>query len=214
MSNSALSTAGPAVTGGPSDPDERSAIVRAAIAVYDHRAFHEVTLETIAERAGLDLAAVLVHFPTLDELVSVTIQTWNGQRMGPLMPLAKQFGTAAFLRAVVLANIQDPGLMRLIVAVVNIASMPDHPAAPELQRQWVQFHAMVQRALVQDVAAGREPSTMDPARGAEQLIALYEGLQIQWMMRAHMDVLGAYDRAVTRLRDGWSRSYTPPVWEI
>jgi AcrR family transcriptional regulator len=214
MSNSVLSTADVAVIGGSSDPDVRAAIVRAAIAVYEHQAFHEVTLDTIAERAGLDVAVVLAHFPRLDDLVSATIQTWNGERMAPLVPLAEQYGTAAFLRAVVLANIQDPGLMRLIIAVVNIASMPDHPAAPELQRQWVHFHAMVQRALVQDVAAGREPSTMDPARGAEQLIALYEGLQIQWMMRAHMDVLGAYDRAVTRLRDGWSRPYTSPVWEI
>jgi hypothetical protein len=28
------------------------------------------------------------------------------------------------------------------------------------------------------------------------------------------DVLESYDRAVTRLRDGWSRTYSPPTWDI
>ena len=100
------------------------------------------------------------------------------------------------------------------VALVNVAATPGHPLAAHLQQQWVQFHAMVQRTLAQDVETGREPDTMEPARGAEQLIALYEGLQLQSMVRPAMNVVEAYDRAVTRLRAGWSQAYTPPVWRI
>jgi hypothetical protein len=32
---------------------------------------------------------------------------------------------------------------------------------------------------------------MDPARGVEQLLALHEGLQLQSMMRPHMDIVEA-----------------------
>jgi AcrR family transcriptional regulator len=188
--------------------------VDAAIELFRGMAFHTVTLELVAARAGLPLPAVLEQFPTTDDLVLAVIQVWNGRRMEPILPVAQNHGAVAFLRAIIVANVADPALMRLLSATVNMAATPEHPMAPLLQRQWIQFHALVQRALAHDVAVSREPDTMEPARGAEQLIALYEGLQLQSMLRPHMDVLEAFDRAVTRLRDGWAHTYAPPVWDI
>lgn len=188
--------------------------VETAIALFRVHAFRAVTLELVAVEAGLPLLAVTRQFPTSDDLVLAVIQVWNARRMEPILPIAQTRGAVAFLRGIVLANVADPALMRLLTATVNIAATPEHPMAPLLQRQWIQFHALVQRALVHDIAVGREPDTMEPARGAEQLIAVYEGLQLQSMLRPHMDVVEAYDRAVTRLRDGWGNTYTPPAWEI
>lgn len=207
-------TGPPDIAHEPSGADIWNAIVQAAIEVYRRTAFHAVTLESVAELAAMPLAAVTERFPSTDDLVLATVQVWNAQRMAPIVPVAEQHGAVAFLRAIVVANVEDPSLMRLLTAMVNLAATPEHPMAPVLRRQWVQFHAMVQRALARDVAVGREPSTMDPPRGAEQLIALYEGLQLQSMVRPDMDLLESYDRAVRRLRDGWSRDYTPPVWDI
>lgn len=188
--------------------------VDAAIELFRIKAFHSVTLELVAEQAALSLENVVQQFPTMDDLVLAVVQVWNMRRMEPILPIVQSRGAVEFLRAIVSANAVDPALMRLLSATVNIAATPDHPMAPLLQRQWIQFHALVQRALAQDVTVGREPETMEPARGAEQLIAIYEGLQLQSMLRPHMDVIEAYDRAVTRLRDGWSNTYTPPVWEL
>lgn len=188
--------------------------VDAAIGLYRVEAFHVVTLERVAAAAQLPLAAVSAQFSTVDELVLAVVQVWNQRRMEPILPIARQHGAVAFLRGIVMANVADPGLMRMLTATVNLAATPGHPMAPLLQRQWVQFHALVQRALAHDVEVGREPETMDPARGAEQVIAMYEGLQLQSMLRPNMNVLEAYDRAITRLRDGWSNTYTPPVWEL
>lgn len=50
--------------------------------------------------------------------------------------------------------------------------------------------------------------------GAEQLIAVYEGLQMQSLLRPHLDLLASYDRAVARLRDGWASSRSLPVWQL
>lgn len=195
-----------------SSGDVWNSIVQAAMEVYRHRAFHEVSRSAIAEQADLDLSVVLDHFPTAESLLLATVHVWEAQRMGPVLPLAERDGAVAFLRGIVLANLQDPALMRLLVATANIAATPGHPLAAVLQQQWVQFHATVQRALVHDVTVGREPVALDPADGAEQLIALYEGLQVQAMLRPNMDLLESYDRAVTCLRDGWSRGST--VWEV
>jgi AcrR family transcriptional regulator len=198
------------------DPDEalRSAILQAAIRCFREHAFNDVTLETVAEAAGLDLDAVTTRYPTFNGLVIDTVQRWNAQRTEPLLPVAEQAGAVAFLRGILAANQADPALARLLIAVVNLAATPGHPLAPQLQRQWLHFHASVQRTLVNDIAVRRESATMEAAAGAEQLIALYEGLQVQSMLRPSMDVLASFDRAVTRLRDGWARAATPPVWDI
>jgi AcrR family transcriptional regulator len=196
------------------DAQLRERVVHAAIGIFRVRALTDVTLADVATAAGAELGEVEAEFGCVSDLVIVVIDVWNRDRMTPLQSTAEQWGAVAFLRGIVLANIADPALMRLLTAMVNIAGAPHHPIAPVLQQQWVQFHAHVQRALARDIEVGREPSTMEPASGAEQLIAVYEGLQLQSIFRPNMDLLASFDRAVTRLRDGWSRAYAPPTWEI
>lgn len=198
----------------PSGADIWNAIVQAAIGSFRARAFHEVTLEVVADESGIDLATVVERFPTREDLVVATVQVWNAERMAVFVPLAEREGAVAFLRCLVQANVVDPSLVRLLTAVVNIAATPNHPMAHALQRQWVQFHALVERALTRDVALGRESGALDPARGAEQLIAMYEGLQLQAMMRPGMDLLDAWEHAVARLRDGWVPAMHSTIWEI
>jgi hypothetical protein len=77
----------------------------------------------------------------------------------------------------------------------------------------VQFHALVERSLTRDVALRREPTALDPHLGAEQLVAVYEGLQLQSLMRPEMDLLDAFDRTVERLRIGWAEMPSH-VWEL
>lgn len=203
-----------ATDGLPPSGDIRIRVVDAAIATFRTQAFHQVSLEMVAAAAGLPLTLVEAQFPTWDGLVMATIDRWNGQRMTPILKVAETRGTVAFLRGIVAANVDDPSLMRLLTAMLNIAATPNHPMAPLLHQEWRRFHGLVKNSLARDIELGREPLTMEPARGAEQLIALYEGLQLQSMVRPQMDLLDAYDRAVTRLRYGWTHTYQPPVWDL
>jgi AcrR family transcriptional regulator len=194
--------------------ETRVRILEATITVFRRHVFHEASIDLVATTAGTTVTDIQEVFPTWGTLLLATLDRWNEQRMRPLLPIAEQHGAVAFLRALVQANIEDPTLMRVLSAVVNIAATPDHPLSAPLQRAWGDFHMVVMKQLAADIHAGREPDTMQPARGAEQLIALYEGLQLQSMVRPSMDLLDSYDRAATRLRDGWSRTYTAPIWNI
>lgn len=198
----------------PWSPRSRLQILEATITVLRRFAFHEANYDLVATTAGVPPVEVLDAFPTWESLLVATLDLWNGRRMTPILPVAEHQGAVAFLRGLVRANIDDPALMRVLSATVNIAATPGHPMAPHLHDAWRHFHMMVMKQLHTDIRVGREPDTMEPARGAEQLIALYEGLQLQSMVRPGMNMLDAYDRAVTRLRDGWSKSYTPPVWDL
>ena len=196
------------------DADLRQRVVEAAIGVFRQQALTDVTMADVAAAAGLEPDVVAAEFGGMHPLVIEVIRAWNRDRMAPVQAVAERWGAVAFLRAIVAANLADPALMRLLTAMVNIAGTPNHPIAPLLQQQWVQFHAHVQRALARDIEVGREPATMEPASGTEQLIAVSEGLQLQSLLRPNMDLMASFDRAVTRLRDGWSRAYTLPTWEI
>lgn len=189
-------------------------LVTAGIGLFRSHDFHQVSLEMLAATTGHEVETVREHFESLDDLVFAVVQVWNAERMAPIIPIVEKHGAVAFLRAIVQANVADPALMRFLTGTVNIAAGQTSPIAPLLQQQWLQFHAFVQRGLARDIELGREPDTMEPARGAEQLIALYEGLQLQSMVRPAMHLLEAYDRAVSRLRDGWSNRYSAPVWDI
>jgi AcrR family transcriptional regulator len=192
----------------------RVEIVDAMIRVLRANALHEVSYEHVATEAGRPLDVVTEVFPTWDGLLLATIDQWNDQRTTVLLPVAERSGTIVFLRAIVRANVADPSLMRFLTSTLNIAATPHHPLAPMLHLRWRRFHGFVLAALQRDVELGREPHTMEPARGAEQLLATYEGLQLQSMVRPEMDLLESFDRAVTRLREGWSREYVPPVWDL
>ena len=58
---------------------------------------------------------------------------------------------------------------------------------------------------------GRETRGVAPRLAAEQLLALYEGLQLQSLLRDDVDLLPGFDRAVARMRVGWRSSLTDEV---
>ncbi|NRD27430.1 TetR family transcriptional regulator [Frigoribacterium sp. VKM Ac-2836] len=194
--------------------ERRIAIVEAAMRVFSEHAFHEASFELVARAVDLPVKTVRDEFTHWNGLVLATVDLWVGRRTRPLLPLVETHGTIALLRAIVVANAAEPALMRLLSATVNVAATPGHPLAPLLHDQWQQFYRLIHTSLVRDVDLGREPETMQPARGAEQLIALYEGLQLQSMVRRDMDVLDSFDRAITRLRAGWGSVYVPPAWDL
>ncbi len=61
--------------------------------------------------------------------------------------------------------------------------------------------------------AGTERLGIPAHRAATQLLAVYEGLQIQMLVRPYLDVLVEYDRSVRTLRLGWREQETA-AWDL
>lgn len=159
---------------------------------------------TVAAIAGVTADVVQAQFPTWDSLMTVAITRWHEARMAPLRPVAATAGAVVFLQRIVEANAQDPHLTRLLISSLTVGSDDSHPASTFLRHQYESFYRAIREVLAHDIATGREPATLDPGRGAEQLIALYEGLQLQAMLRPGVDVVTTFRRAMTDLHDGWS----------
>ncbi|MGN7191910.1 MULTISPECIES: TetR/AcrR family transcriptional regulator [unclassified Curtobacterium] len=187
----------------------RITIVGATVDLLRDVPFHEAHPGLVAERMDIPLEELRRHFPSWDGLVLAALDRWNGARMDEVTHEVGDGSTVDLLRAIVASSAEDPALMRLLVALLSVAGNPAHPMATYLRSRYQLFYAQIKRGLEHDVAVGRAPHTMDPRRGAEQLIALYEGLQLQALLRADLDLVAAFDRAVARLERGWMERYEP-----
>lgn len=186
-----------------SDAELRARVVTGAIAAYRVGDFHGVGPAEVAAAAGVPVTDVHRAYPLWDLLVVAVVDRWNNGSRRALWAVAERDGVVAYLRARLQAGLDEPSLVRLRVALLSAASSPDHPAAGWFRAQYNRSFEDVTLALVRDVVAGREPRGATPRHAAEQLVALYEGLQVQAMLRDDAEVLGGFDRAVARLRVGW-----------
>ncbi|WIB77598.1 TetR family transcriptional regulator C-terminal domain-containing protein [Curtobacterium sp. MCPF17_002] len=187
-----------------SDADLRARIVTGAIEAYRASDFHTVGPAEVAVHAEVAEADVHRAYPMWELLVVAVMDRWNNGSRRALWVVAERSGAVAYLRARLEAGIDEPALVRLRTALLSAASNPEHPAAGWFRAQYTRSFDDVTLALVRDVVAGREPRGTSPRHAAEQLVALYEGLQLQSMVRDDHDPLPGFDRAVARMRAGWA----------
>lgn len=186
----------------------RERILEASIEVLRDIGPARATLGAVADRAGLSEEDVATHFPTLPALLASTLATWLDRVIAPFTPVATTDGTVEYLRRLVIAFAEDPALDRLIVSSLAPAADPGEPAGEAFLASYRAFREGIRASLEHDVEVGREPSTMDPRRGAQQLLALFDGLRIQNLFDPEPDVAATFARAAERLRTGWSEPYS------
>ncbi|PZE88373.1 TetR/AcrR family transcriptional regulator [Curtobacterium sp. MCBD17_008] len=163
-----------------------------------------LTGDAVAAQARIAPELVQREFPTWESLLAVAVMRWHEVRLRPLLEHATGDGAVAFLERLIAANLADPRMMRLLVSSLTAGADPLNPAAPFYRNQYEAFHRTVRQLLDSDVATGREAASVDTGSAAVQLLALYEGLQLQGMLRQGLDVLAAFRTATTELRRGWA----------
>lgn len=193
----------------------RTRAINGAIAAIHDGGVAGFSVQAVAERSGMSVAQVTELFPSHHALLAATVMRWTRAVSVPLQPLAAEKGTVAYLHALLAAHAEEPALMRLIASCLTVATDPEADGADYYRSVYLQFREVVRAALTEDVRTGREPATMDPDRGTQQLLALYDGLRLQSLLTDDTDVLDAFDRAATRMRRGWSEQYEQPsYWDI
>ncbi|OII14357.1 TetR/AcrR family transcriptional regulator [Curtobacterium sp. MCBA15_008] len=185
-------------------------IVRGAIRAYRLHPFDAVDASVVAEVAGVGLEVVERLFPTWDALLLVTYDRWT-QLRGTRRKNPPSC-TIAFVRMTLAEDVADPGLVRVLAGVITIAAA-DTRFAELFRKRFEEYVAQLETGIQRDVDAGNERLAIPAYQAATQLLAVYEGLQIQMLVRPHLDVLVEYDRAVRTLRQGW-REREVPAWDL
>lgn len=194
------------------DEDPRTRVVNGAITVLRRDGLAAFSADAVAEQCAMSAEEVQAVFPSRHALLAATIERWTRAVAAPLAPMAAERGVVAYLHALIAAHVEEPALMRLLASSLGAATDPELDGVDYYRSAYRQFRQTIQTGLEADVREGREPATMDPERGAQQLLALYDGLRMQSLLVPEMDATEAFDRAAARMRGGWSEQYEAPSW--
>ncbi|HEY0189267.1 MAG TPA: TetR/AcrR family transcriptional regulator [Cellulomonas sp.] len=165
-----------------------------------HRA---LTLAEVARRADLTEAQVLYLFPSRDHLLIAALEhadTLSGERYRATHAGAALEPDLALAQAV-RESLSDPAVLRLFVAMTAEAADPEHPAhtwAARHQRRAARAYAQM---LIDLQHQGWAHPDVDPAQFGRQLVALWDGLQTQWLVDPAFDLgteVGAGLRTLAR----------------
>ncbi|WNI20732.1 TetR/AcrR family transcriptional regulator [Streptomyces sp. ITFR-16] len=162
---------------------KRVQILDQAMALFGEVGYRGASLRVIATRCGLSHPGLLHHFPTKESLLLAVLEH-RDEVDGQWLEAGRPTGLDRLRRLVELAelNARRRGIVELFCVLSAEATSGDHPAHSyfvERYRTSVLTTA-VSYAEARDEGVLREGITPDEA--AQQLIALMDGLQTQWLL--------------------------------
>ncbi len=163
--------------------ERRAQIVKDATALFARDGYADTSLRDIAEQVGLSKSALLHHYPSKDALLSAVLS--ERDRLVTVRTAVASPRAAEFLRGLpagAAANAQStPGLIEVYAVLSCEALPPEHPAHAYFAQRFAwaidHFTAVLEAAA----ADGDLPAHRDPEREAIRLVALWDGLQYQWL---------------------------------
>lgn len=161
----------------------RQAILDAALEVFSGSGYRAGSLREIAVRVGMSEAGLLHHFRNKSALLEAVLAE-KDDRARAIVPTQSEDGAAVLRGLVELAeyNASIPGVVELFATLSAEATAPDHPAHEYFVGRYNFTRSTIERALVNLERDGRLRHGMTPRRAAITIIAMMDGLQVQWLL--------------------------------
>ncbi|MFT4305410.1 MAG: helix-turn-helix domain-containing protein [Microbacterium sp.] len=161
----------------------RRAILDAALEVFAESGYRAGSLREIAERVEMSEAGLLHHFPSKAKLLEAVLDR-RDDRSEQVVPIDAEDGAETLRGLVRLAeqNAATPGVVELYCTLSAEAVSPDHPAHAYFVRRYDFVRGSMEHAFANLATQGRLKHGMTPQRASVVLIALMDGLQVQWLL--------------------------------
>lgn len=178
----------------------REEIVTAGLAVFSSSGFHGSSLRDVARRAGLSQAGLLHHFPSKERLLQAVLNRRDDIARGQLGEPVPD-GLDLIRRLVTLPAItRTRELVQLHVITSAEAAVAGHPLRAHVRLRQASVLDMVRQAFEGAAARGEVRRDVDCAGTARTLVALMDGLQVQWLLHPdEADVPGDLRRCLQPL---------------
>ncbi|MFF2052066.1 TetR/AcrR family transcriptional regulator [Leifsonia sp. NPDC058194] len=178
--------------------ERRQQIVDEAYRLFATRGFHGSSLREIAAAAGISLGNLQHHFVSKDDLLVAVLARRDELGGGPPEPGDRSFGDHIVAQAE--RNEAIPGLIALYSVLSAEAVTADHPGRDYFLGRYDQLRAEYAGELAALRDAGRLHEGVEPEVAAATIVALWEGIQLQWLyapdtidaartLRAYLDLI-------------------------
>ena len=181
----------------------REAILRAASDVFATHGYRGASLALIAERVGMTAPGLLHHFPTKEHLL-IDLLALRGERTTARLEALTSVDGGRILDALlVLAakNSESPGFVRLFTILAAESLDDGHPGHEWFVDRYQRARRFVADRLVEEQRVGLIRDDVDVELTAAQILAMFDGLQLQWLLEpAEVDMVAALTDYIGDLR--------------
>jgi AcrR family transcriptional regulator len=175
--------------------ERRAQILQTALEVFAEHGERGASLKEIAERLGMSQAGLLHYFRSREELFVAVLAERDALDTEQTRDSVSSPGEAMARTAE--HNAKTPGLVDLFVTLSAAAIDPAHPAHDFFTGRYADLEAAVADGIRQGQVAGRIRDDMEPVQLARLLLAVSDGLQVQWLLNPDIDMaqaIGAFNR--------------------
>lgn len=174
-------------------------ILDGAARVFARRGFRGGSLREVAAESGVAHGTIVHHFGTKDNLLIALLEHRDALGTVEVEARSADGDYIGGLREIVMAPMRTPGIAKLTMTLVAEATSPDHPAHDFFVKRYERVHAEFV-ANLRELAPTRSRARANQiALHASALIAVMDGLQLQWLLDATTDVRGIFDEELIRL---------------
>lgn len=177
---------------------QREAILDAAFTVFSSQGYDRTSVREVARAVGLTPAGVLHYFASKDDLFVEVLRERTERNI-------RDFGgenPVESLTAILRHNITVPGLVRLYATLSAESTDVAHPAHDYFTTRYRWVREELSRGVRAAQARGEIRSEYDADEVASVLLAVADGLQVQWLLDPSRDVASGVELVWDSFRRG------------
>ncbi|GAA2749982.1 TetR/AcrR family transcriptional regulator [Amnibacterium kyonggiense] len=162
---------------------KRAEIIERATALFGEVGYRGASLREIASRCGISHPGLLHHFATKEALLIAVLEHRDEQDIAQFFTPPVR-GVAQLRRVVELARRNEGrrGIVELYTVLSAEATAADHPAHAYFVRRYRASRAEMRESYEQAREDGALRDGVDPDVAARELVAVMDGLQVQWLL--------------------------------
>ena len=150
--------------------------------MFAARGFRSATVDAIARRSGLSRAGLLHHFANKQAILTALLDERDAELALDNDAVADSVTTLISGVRARLRRILDGRDLILLAHVLRAEAVdPEHPAHDWIVRRSRRLRAAMTTALEASMANGELRSDVDPRQLSALLLAVIEGLEMQWL---------------------------------
>lgn len=161
----------------------RTHILDTALSVFAGSGYHAASIRDIAAKCGISHPTLLYHFPSKAHLLMAVLNRrdemdCDDEGFSDLEPRAMLQHLVGSARK----NAGARGIVELFAQLSAEASDPSHPAHHYFVERYAQLRADLTRAFRALAQEGALSAALTPELAASQVVAVMDGLQVQWLL--------------------------------
>jgi AcrR family transcriptional regulator len=163
---------------------KRAEILRAALRIFAQEGYRGTSLRKVAAACDLSLPGLMHYFDSKEDLLTQVLRARDERAR---IPSAQHPRLEDYVR-IVRDSAATPGLVELFVSLSAAAGDPAHPAHELFARRYDELRAALADRLRHAVDSGTLTTDIPADRLAVLLIALVDGIQLQWLTDRTIDM--------------------------